>query len=80
MHASHFFLVPEGTDQLRCTCMRLLDCWEKMCISSWELGWPPRKFAQFLGRVADCYPDLHKFCVEQPYWGKLHNFDLSVDF
>ena len=53
MHASHFCLVPEGTGQLNWTWKRQLDCWEKMRISGWELGSLPKRFVQFLGRLAD---------------------------
>ena len=31
----------------------------------------PRRFAQFLGRAAYYYPDLHKFWVEQPATRKI---------
>ena len=73
MHASLLCSVQEGTGQLNYTCKRLLDSWEKMCISGWELSWLPRRFAQFLGRTADCYPYLRKFWAKQPCWGKLCN-------
>jgi len=58
MHENQFCSVPEGTGQLNYTCKRLLNCWEKMCISGKELSWLPRRFAQFLGRAVDCYLGL----------------------
>jgi len=73
MLASQFCSVPKGTGQLSCTYKRLLDCWEKMCISGWELGWLARRFEHFLGSGTDYYPYLHKFWAEHPCWGKLHN-------
>lgn len=71
MHASLFCSVWKGTSQLSCTCKRLLDCWREMCISGREMGWLPRIFAQFLGWVTDCSPDLHKSWAEQPIAGKI---------
>ena len=74
MHARLFQSVPEGTSQLSCTYKRLVNYWEKMCISGWEMGWLVKIFVQFLGKVVDFCPDLHKFSVEQPSWEGLHNF------
>ena len=74
MHASMFSLVLKGTNQLICPCKRLLNYWEKMRISGWELGWLLRGFTQFLGKAADCYPYLRKFWVENPSWEGLWNF------
>ena len=42
-----------------------------MRISGWELGWLPRRFAQFLGWAVDCCPDLHKSWAEQPAGRKI---------
>ena len=71
MHASLFFSVSKGTDQLSFTCKRLLNCWRKMQIYGWELGWLPRRFAQFLGIAADCCLDFHKSWAEQPVSGEI---------
>lgn len=57
MHANQFFSVPEGTNQLNCTSKRLLNCWERMCISGRELIWLPSRFVQFLGKADDFYQD-----------------------
>ena len=45
MNESMFSSASKGTNQLSCSCKKLLNCWEKMCIYGWDLGWLLRGFA-----------------------------------
>ena len=77
MHASLFCSVLKETSQLNRTCKRLFDCLKEMRISGWELGWLPRRFAQFLGRAVDCCLDLQILSWET-LLAKISQFSLGV--